>query len=334
MVYGIVEKGELEALDQFFGKRSPDKFFVRKVGRTEKKMENAAKEKKKGEKKGHDGLLAIPCPFCQNKPFFSIEEAFGMRFWIGRILLTLKKFFLKLSSMLGTLVILILKPKDHERLTRHFYQTREAIRTWGGPPVTEQGLIEEEEVFVHTYLRGGERCLVLHCGGGREAIALAKKGFRVTGVDRSKTLIDAAEQYVEKEDLSCTFLVQDGLALSLEERFDAVFLGSNMYSAIPLKEWRIGFLRRIGQHLTEGGLFYLKFATGVSPEELRSYPIKKSLARMFGNRFYELGDSLFAGWHYQHSFVKEGDLRQEIEASGLEAVALHFDAGYAVLRGR
>ena len=149
-------------------------------------------------------------------------------------------------------MVLILKPKDHERLTRHFYQTKEAIRTRGGPPVIEQGLI---------------------------------------------------------------------LDLSLEERFDAVFFGSNMYSVIPLKEWRIAFLKRVGQHLAGGGVFYLEFVTDISPEEVRLYPIKKFFARMFGNRFYELGDSFFAGWHYRHSF-------------GLEVAALSFEAGYAVLRGR
>ena len=106
-----------------------------------------------------------------------------------------------------------------------------------------------------------------------------------------------------------------------------------MYSAVPLKERRIAFLKRVGHHLKEGGLFYMEFKSGISPSELRHYPLKKFLAGLLGNRFYELGDSLFAGWHYQHAFVNEGDLRQEIATSGLKVVTLSFEGEHAILRG-
>ena len=246
----------------------------------------------------------------------------------------LKKCCLKLSSILGTLIVLILKPKDHERLTRWFYEQKEAIETSGGPSVTEGGLIEEEELFVQKYLKGNEKCLVLCSGSGRESIALARKGFQVKGVDQSEILIERAKRCAEERGFSCDFLAQDVLNLSLGEQFDAIFLGSSMYSTIPLKERRINFLKRIKSHLTQEGLFYLEFSSGISPQEITCYPYKKFFARLLGNRFYELGDSLFAGWHYQHSFVKEGDLRQEIEASGLTPEELRFEEGYAVLRGR
>jgi ubiquinone/menaquinone biosynthesis C-methylase UbiE len=38
----------------------------------------------------------------------------------------------------------------------------------------------------------GKRVLDLCCGPGRCSIALAKKGFKVTGVDRTKYLLDKA----------------------------------------------------------------------------------------------------------------------------------------------
>lgn len=255
-----------------------------------------------------------------------------MRFLVAFILLSLKKFFLKLSSICGTLVVLILNPRDHERLTRWFYEQKEAVEIWGNQGIIERGLVEEEEAFVQNYLKGKEKCLVLHCGGGREAVALAKRGFSVKGVDRSEALIEQAKRYAEKEGVRCEYLLQDVLKLSLGEHFDAIFLGSNMYSAIPLKEWRIDFLKRVKEHLTEKGLFYMEFASRVSPEETGNYPLKKFFARLFGNRFYELGDALFAGWHYQHAFVKEEDVRKEIDSSGFSIERLDFENGYAILR--
>jgi 2-polyprenyl-3-methyl-5-hydroxy-6-metoxy-1,4-benzoquinol methylase len=39
----------------------------------------------------------------------------------------------------------------------------------------------------------GKSVLDLCCGPGRFAVALAKKGFRVTGVDRTKHLLDRAQ---------------------------------------------------------------------------------------------------------------------------------------------
>ena len=256
-----------------------------------------------------------------------------MRFWIALLLLGLKEGCLKLSSILGTLVVVILKPKDLERLTQRFYHQQEAVGMWGNPAIIEEGLHEGEEFFVKEYLKGNEKCLVLCCGGGRETVALAQKGFQVKGVDWSTGLIEKARTYAAEKGLSCDYVAQDLHELSLGERFDAILLGSNMYSAIPLKERRIHFLKRVREHLEEGGLFFVKFATGVSPEEMRHYPLKKLIATLLGNRNYELGDTLFAGWHYQHAFVKESDLRREIEESGFQIDALHFNEGYAVLRG-
>lgn len=255
-----------------------------------------------------------------------------MRFFLARFLLAFRKILLRLASVCGTFIVLILKPEDHEKLTRWFYEKDEALETWGNQAVIEQGLVEEEEIFVSTYLKGKEKCLVLNCGGGRETIALAKRGFEVIGVDQSGPLVEEAKRYAVREGLSCRYVAQNVLELSLGETFGAIFLGSNMYSAIPLKEKRIAFLKRAGAHLSKEGLFYMEFAGHVSPQEIRHYPVKKFLAGLFGNRFYGLGDRLFAGWHYEHAFFRQEDLQEEITASGLEAAVLDFRAGYAVLR--
>src|SRR5687768_15891203 len=51
--------------------------------------------------------------------------------------------------------------------------------------------------------------LDLGCGYGTQALALAKRGFRVTGVDFPPTAIDEARQRVERQGVEVSFLTAD-----------------------------------------------------------------------------------------------------------------------------
>jgi ubiquinone/menaquinone biosynthesis C-methylase UbiE len=64
--------------------------------------------------------------------------------------------------------------------------------------------------------------LDLACGEGTFAIAVAKRGLRVTGVDLSPDMLDIARERAAKESLEVKFLQQDMRSLSLRGRFDLV----------------------------------------------------------------------------------------------------------------
>ncbi len=64
--------------------------------------------------------------------------------------------------------------------------------------------------------------LDIACGEGTFAVAMAKRGFQVTGVDRSPQMLRFARERAERENVKVEFLLQDMRTLSFEERFDLV----------------------------------------------------------------------------------------------------------------
>jgi ubiquinone/menaquinone biosynthesis C-methylase UbiE len=64
--------------------------------------------------------------------------------------------------------------------------------------------------------------LDLACGEGAFAVAMAKKGFHMTGVDLSPPMLQLARERAEKENAKVEFLLQDMRHLTFEERFELV----------------------------------------------------------------------------------------------------------------
>jgi SAM-dependent methyltransferase len=64
--------------------------------------------------------------------------------------------------------------------------------------------------------------LDIACGEGTFAVAMAKRGFRVTGVDLSPRMLQFARERAEQENVEVEFLLQDMRSLPFEGRFDLV----------------------------------------------------------------------------------------------------------------
>jgi SAM-dependent methyltransferase len=71
-------------------------------------------------------------------------------------------------------------------------------------------------------LRPGARILDVPCGFGRHAVELARRGFRVTGVDISPELIAQARQAAAAKGVTVEFRCGDMRRLAYRRRFDAV----------------------------------------------------------------------------------------------------------------
>jgi len=58
-------------------------------------------------------------------------------------------------------------------------------------------------------LGAGQRVLDLGCGTGRYAVALARLGLEVTGLDLSRTLLSQARETARREDVALSWLERD-----------------------------------------------------------------------------------------------------------------------------
>jgi len=68
----------------------------------------------------------------------------------------------------------------------------------------------------------GAHVLDLSCGPGRHSLELARRGFRVTGVDRTERFLAQARQTAEEEGLDIEFVHADMREFRRPEAFDSV----------------------------------------------------------------------------------------------------------------
>jgi len=64
--------------------------------------------------------------------------------------------------------------------------------------------------------------LDIACGEGTFAVAMVKRGFRVTGIDRSPQMLQFARERAEQENVAVEFHLQDMRSLPFDEQFDLV----------------------------------------------------------------------------------------------------------------
>jgi SAM-dependent methyltransferase len=101
------------------------------------------------------------------------------------------------------------------------------------------------------------RALDLACGPGRHAIALARRGFDVTAVDLSPTLLQYARAEAEAVGVPITFLQSDMRAIEFDGEFD---LGVQLFSSFGYFEDEsddLLVLRHMHNSLHRGGSYAL-----------------------------------------------------------------------------
>jgi SAM-dependent methyltransferase len=85
-----------------------------------------------------------------------------------------------------------------------------------------KGTEQEAEFLVDALgFESGQRVLDVGCGPGRHALALARRGVEVVGVDLSPDFVKLAREAASDEDLPAEFEVVDVRELAYDDEFDA-----------------------------------------------------------------------------------------------------------------
>ena len=107
------------------------------------------------------------------------------------------------------------------------------------------------EKLFFSKVRRGSRVLDVCCGSGHVTRELVARGYVVTGVDLSASLIAEAR----KELPEAEFHVQDASKLSLERRYEAALSTFDSLNHILSLEQLRNVFTGVRQHLVDGGLF-------------------------------------------------------------------------------
>lgn len=127
------------------------------------------------------------------------------------------------------------------------------------------------ERIISSHQPSAKTILDLGCGTGQHAKILVKKGYRVHGVDMSKTMIEEAKKFEKDKDL--TFSIGDIRTIRLEETFDVVV---SLFHVISYQTGNDDLQKAFSSaynHLKDGGLFI--FDCWYGPAVLTERPTEK-----------------------------------------------------------
>lgn len=131
--------------------------------------------------------------------------------------------------------------------------------------------------------------LDIGCGTGRHALELAKRGYRVTGIDLSPSQLDRARHKAEQANLQVTFLEKDARHLDFDPQFQlAIMICEGAFPLMETDEMNYQILEGAANALKPGGKFIFTtlsalFALTHSLEDFINTNIKEG--KSLGNRF-------------------------------------------------
>ena len=103
-----------------------------------------------------------------------------------------------------------------------FYNKFAYFYTKGQYPRYSEKMVELLPPVLARFDAQPQTILDIACGEGTFAVAMAKKGFRVAGVDRSPQMLQFARERAERENVEVEFLHKDMRSLPFDGRFDLV----------------------------------------------------------------------------------------------------------------
>jgi 2-polyprenyl-3-methyl-5-hydroxy-6-metoxy-1,4-benzoquinol methylase len=127
--------------------------------------------------------------------------------------------------------------------------------------VGECGFIEKELKFDKSL-----KLLDVGCGTGRHSIELSKRGYAVTGIDLSESLLARAREKAAEHGLTIDFLKHDARDLPFHDEFDiAIMLCEGGFPLMETDEMNFEILRNVTRSLTSPGKLIFTTLNGLFP---------------------------------------------------------------------
>jgi SAM-dependent methyltransferase len=182
-------------------------------------------------------------------------------------------------------------------------------------------------------VKPGGRLLDVPCGNGRHSIELARRGYRVTGIDLSDAFLAAA-----RTELDADWRKGDMRELEVEpSAFDGAFCFGNSFGYLD-HTGVAAFLSALARALKPGAKLVIE--TGMTAESILPTLVQKRWHR-FGDLMI-LSENRYDPWesclHIDYTFVRgsvietrptahyvftSAELRRMLEAAGFETLSFH-----------
>jgi len=125
----------------------------------------------------------------------------------------------------------------------------------------EVDFIEKEAGFSRDF-----HILDIGCGTGRHSLELARRGYNVTGIDLSASMIAKAKALAKQENLEIEFLVRDARDFNFNESIDlAIMICEGAFPLMESDEMNFSILNNAFSSLKPGGKFIFTTLNGLFP---------------------------------------------------------------------
>lgn len=203
----------------------------------------------------------------------------------------------------------------------------------------EEAVVQVEQLISLLQLAPGSMVLDCPCGPGRHTLELARRGYRVTGVDRTVAYLNEARQRAEAENLALELLQGDMRQFSRPETFDAVLSLFTSFGYFEDPAENLGVLENYYQSLNADGVLLLE----MSGKEIlaRSYQERdwqeregtflleeRKLANSWSqmrSRWLLVKDGTVKEKRFSHWIYSAAELRELLTASGFDRIDFFGD---------
>lgn len=205
-------------------------------------------------------------------------------------------------------------------------------RLFAGPERWAEAPGQVDGIVAVTGVAPGAAVLDLCCGPGRHSLELARRGFRVTGVDRTTCYLEQARERATQERLDVTFIEADMREFRGDGCFDAAInvFTSFGYFEDPADDRRV--LDNLHASLRPGG----RLLIDTIGKEVVARIFTSSDWRRFGDLLCLTERTIDCEWTWirNHQILIWGDKRREFDMdhrlySAAELKALLADCGFA-----
>ena len=174
--------------------------------------------------------------------------------------------------------------------------------------------------------------LDLCCGPGRFSIAMAKRGFTVTGVDRTEYLLEMARRRASLEDLSVEWVLEDMRSFIRPDSFDLTLCMFTSFGYFEKHEENMKVLHNVRDSLRQGGILVLELMgkevlasifSPVSTDELENgkilvqkHRIEDGWRKIHNEWLIIEDDRVKNRWKFSHWVYSAAELEDMLKAAG------------------
>lgn len=183
----------------------------------------------------------------------------------------------------------------------------------------------------------GHSILDLACGPGRHSVVLAKKGYRVTGVDLSAFLLAKAKELTDDTGVNVEWIHQDMRAFRRPEAFDLCLSLFTSFGYFDNKDDDLAILRNIYDSLIKGGACLIdvtgkewlaKHFQPTTSHELEDgtlmiecHEIRDAWSRI-RNRWIMLKEGKSTEYRFEHTIYSAQELKDRFAEAGFGSVEI------------